>query len=674
MTTFHRTYIRSIVARLLSSRVPVCSPCNRRLFSNGVIEDNDIVLLKRVGSAAQTAPILSPRLCANGKLKIDSDSISHDHIIGQKVRDVVISRKKRLYRLSQPSLAEYTDYTPRLVTPIYAQDASAIVSLLDIHPALPAAEIGKDEERFEIFEAGTGHGALTLNLARAIHAANTAPPTIPDDSGNVPVQDGETSDQMKEAEIALKVAQEKYDKWRYNRKAIIHTLDVSQQYSAHAQTIVRNFRDGIYFPHVDFHVGTIPDYISGRLEKSLLPFLDHAILDLPSCDDYIEDISKALKPNGVLLVFCPNITQINACVLGIKSKGLPLFLESAVELGAGSVGGREWDIRPVRTRAFLKAMAEEAVKKEAEKIEKLAADAGDLLEPPSPVDPTGTISATEYVDPLPTPGVDGWELVCRPKLAPQRVILNMTRRIVRTICQLAALTAVSIVVVYFLDNRFRVLPSALHNVMPAHHPGLVITDITVTTCSQVNLFTSCRLDADEWHRVEKDLYLGTGWVSSAYVHIKRKKEEELLPEDKVVVDVKVGRLDPSNGQKGEENERWESRPAGLWIKRSAKRHASDSSKAITAVDVLFGADAVDPRNGWQTIGTGLLLDNSGEIQEAQLSVRRGKPSTPPKAVPRINDNAKFKIMQVSDLHLSTGTGHCRDEQPVGLNGQRRDCS
>lgn len=204
--------------------------------------------------------------------------------------------------------------------------------------------------------------------------------------------------------------------------------------------------------------------------------------------------------------------------------------------------------------------------------------------------------------------------------------------------------------------------------MPAHHPGLVITDITVTSCSHINLFSSCKLDANVWHRVEKDLYLRSGWVSSAYVHVKRKKEEELLADDKVIVDISVGRLDPSNGQKGEADERWESRPAGLWIKRSAKRHASDSQDAITAVDVLFGADAVDPRDRWSLVGTPLLLDTSGEVQEARLSVRRGKPSSPAKVIPRIDGNGKFKIMQVADLHLSTGTGHCRDEQPVGLNG------
>ena len=199
--------------------------------------------------------------------------------------------------------------------------------------------------------------------------------------------------------------------------------------------------------------------------------------------------------------------------------------------------------------------------------------------------------------------------------------------------------------------------------MPAHHPGLVITDITVTKCSKINIFTSCKLDSDKWHRIEKDLYLGQGWVNSAYMHVQRKKEEELTSEDKVVMDVNVGRLDPATATKGKGDERWESRPAGLWLKRSAKRHASDSNEAVTSVDVLFGADAVDPRDGWEMTGTPLLLDSSGEVQEARLSIRRGKLIMPIKPKPRIRDNGKFKILQAADLHLSTGTGHCRDAMP-----------
>lgn len=231
-------------------------------------------------------------------------------------------------------------------------------------------------------------------------------------------------------------------------------------------------------------------------------------------------------------------------------------------------------------------------------------------------------------------------------------------------CQLGAAAVFTLIIVYFLDARYRVLPSALHNVMPAHHPGLVITDITVKTCNAINPLSSCKLDPETWHRIEKDLYLKKDWIHSAYVHIQRKKEAELLPTDKVIVDVSVGKLDPAGGVKGEADARWESRPAGLWLKRSTKRGASDSEEAVTAVDVLFGADAVDPRPGWRIIGTSLLLDDAGELREPRISVRRGKHAGVPKPVPRINDKGKFKIMQASDLHLSTGTGHCREPEPA----------
>jgi len=184
----------------------------------------------------------------------------------------------------------------------------------------------------------------------------------------------------------------------------------------------------------------------------------------------------------------------------------------------------------------------------------------------------------------------------------------------------------------------------------------------------VNLLSSCKADSESWHRIEKDLYLSTGWVSSAYVLVERKKEEELTPDDKIVVDLSIGRLDPTTGKKGEADERWEKRPAGIWIKRSGKHSSSDSDQAITGVDILFGFDAVDPREGWEIKDTPLLVDNSGEAYAARLSIRRGKQVTVSKPVPRIGENGKFKIMQVADLHLSTGVGVCRDPMPEGHNG------
>ncbi|KXJ92814.1 Metallo-dependent phosphatase-like protein [Microdochium bolleyi] len=241
----------------------------------------------------------------------------------------------------------------------------------------------------------------------------------------------------------------------------------------------------------------------------------------------------------------------------------------------------------------------------------------------------------------------------------------MTRRIVRTISQLGAVTVVTFLVILFLDRNYRVLPNVVHEYMPQHHHGLVVTDLTLTSCSSANPFSTCDLDKAVWHRVEKDLYLGKTWFAKAYLHVQRKKEEELTSEDSVVVDVAVGRLDPSSTNSGkdksEAGQKWESRPGGIWILRSEKRHASDSDKAVTAVDALFGDDAVEARDGWHIQGTPLLLDSKTE--SVHLTVRRGVPGSPAKPQPKVRDNGRFKIMQLADIHLSTGVGHCRDAVP-----------
>lgn len=259
--------------------------------------------------------------------------------------------------------------------------------MLDLNPSVP----GTDDEKLEIFEAGTGHGALTLHLARAIHAANTAPPPNP----KLPAADiqGEAigtdqGDQQLEA----------YTTWLQTRRAIIQTLDNNKEHSQHAQKTIKNYRNGMYYHSIDFHVGTIEEYISSRLSEAPVPFLSHAILDLPNTHSYFELVAKALKPNGSLLIFCPSITQINTCALDARKNGTPLYLEKVVELGAAiGVGGREWDVRPVRPRAFLKARAEAAEKVQAA-VEDSAED-----------------SAEAVVE-----DEDGWELVCRPKVG-QRI-------------------------------------------------------------------------------------------------------------------------------------------------------------------------------------------------------------------------------------------------------------
>jgi tRNA (adenine57-N1/adenine58-N1)-methyltransferase catalytic subunit len=323
---------------------------------------------------------------------------------------------------------------------VYPADANLIVSLLDIHPPInPEDHIINGP--FEIFEAGTGHGALTLYLARAIHGLNSNPPSLPprkpfhnsstdkpklenpgvSDSNQATASTDESptgalspksldvSDSNQLAQLINKlyvvpgpnsVEEARYEAYLPTRRAVVHTLDISRSKSNFARKIVLNFRRGLYYHNIDFHVGKITEYLSSRLASTPEPFLEHAILDLPGPEEHLEIIGQALKPNGSLIVFCPSITQIVECLRVIREKQLPYFFESTLELGAGiGVGGREWDVRVTKPRARLRAEAEAS---EEEQI--------DAVSEPYPADDEENLStAGESND-------SDWVTVCRPKV------------------------------------------------------------------------------------------------------------------------------------------------------------------------------------------------------------------------------------------------------------------
>ncbi|RDW83321.1 hypothetical protein BP5796_04812 [Coleophoma crateriformis] len=390
----------------------VCWACATRAYTKYVIKENDIVVLKKSTSDDRIEPILSKPLKYGTNVKTPVGSIPADEIIGKSWRDVVVKskgKKETAYRILQPSMGQFVELYPRIVTPIYPRDANLIVSLLDLHPTAPNE--ANEDDRLEIFEAGTGHGGLTLHLAKAIHAANTAAPPIPPrrqaEAVTPPVTENDIdavappkSIEQIEAEQA-DATEEAYKNWMHKRRAVIHTLDAAEAHSLHAQRVVRNFRDGIYFPHVDFHVGGIPEYLTSRLADTKEAFLEHAILDLPSIHDYLEIVGKALRPNGILITFCPSITQVLSCVHEVKDKKLPFLLEKVLETGiSAGVGGREWDVRTVRPKALVKAevAAREQLGDVDESLDSLDEDAQADAEP-----------ATE--------SSRGWEAVCRPKVA-----------------------------------------------------------------------------------------------------------------------------------------------------------------------------------------------------------------------------------------------------------------
>ncbi|KAF2625852.1 adenine-N(1)--methyltransferase, partial [Macroventuria anomochaeta] len=223
------------------------------------------------------------------------------------------------------------------------------VSLLDIHVDTPSSALN-DDPLFEILEAGTGHGALTLHLARAIHAANPPLPKTPDYTVNVE----EPEDAVYLGESISDLQETTIESWKPCRRAIVHTLDISSKHSKHAKKIVQGFRHGLYAGNVEFHVGDASAWIASQrvIRQTDEPFLNHVFLDLPNAEAHLANVAPALRVNGLLAVFNPSITQIAQCVEKIREEKLPYLLDQVVELGAGMI--REWDVRAVRPRSTLK--------------------------------------------------------------------------------------------------------------------------------------------------------------------------------------------------------------------------------------------------------------------------------------------------------------------------------
>ncbi|KAM0129031.1 hypothetical protein ACHAP3_007983 [Botrytis cinerea] len=502
----------SFGTKRINSYKSICSPCSRRPFTQRLVRVNDIVLLKPE-SNPRAVPTLSKPLKRGDSLVFkDHRKVKADDVIGKPYRSVVAGGKKALFRIYEPTLGQYCDNAPRIVTPIYSSDASLIVSLLDLNfAAVPSHQsesaielekfsphrplnapvvsqdvsqdeddlkpatspesknlestdaLEKDElseeikelpiepteltdvelpedwdsvkqnsETLEIFEAGTGAGSLTLHLARAIHGANTRAPPIPrflQTRGKISPDEDIFRYGGKLSERAEKMT-DLYNEWRSQRRAVIHSLDADERHSRHAQKTVRNYRHGAYFPHIDFHVGSIHDYLSKRLEETKGVFLDHAILDIPGIQDEMEIVGKCIKPDGRLITWCPSITQHMKCLEVVKGKKLPFVLDRVLELGSQlSTGGREWEVRSVKPRALIKAekkakaekidredgskassIVDEWLSKISSKEDEVTSEDVETSESESVPVEASTGDASDLTD------MSGWEMICRPRV------------------------------------------------------------------------------------------------------------------------------------------------------------------------------------------------------------------------------------------------------------------
>lgn len=95
-------------------------------------------------------------LKAGDRFQLSGETIAHDDLIGKADGSLVtLSHGKRMVALL-PTLGEYVLKMPRGAQVIYPKDLAMITIWADIYPGA------------RVFEAGTGSGALTMALLRAV--------------------------------------------------------------------------------------------------------------------------------------------------------------------------------------------------------------------------------------------------------------------------------------------------------------------------------------------------------------------------------------------------------------------------------------------------------------------------------------------------------------------------
>ncbi|MCB1245735.1 MAG: tRNA (adenine-N1)-methyltransferase [Acidimicrobiia bacterium] len=182
-------------------------------------------------------------LSTGSEFHSDRGVVSHDAIIGANEGAVVDTSKGATLHIVRPRLADYVLRMKRGAAVMYPKDSSAVLMWADIAPGNL------------VLEAGTGSGATTLALSRAVG---------PDGS--------------------------------------VVTVDIREDHQVHARRLVERF-GGEVPPNIVFRVGDVLDVLA-EIEP------DRIVLDLPEPWHCAISAPGRMKPGGLLAAYVPNVPQV----------------------------------------------------------------------------------------------------------------------------------------------------------------------------------------------------------------------------------------------------------------------------------------------------------------------------------------------------------------------------
>ena len=213
--------------------------------------------------------------------QFSGQTIAHDALIGRlDATMVTLSRGKKMLAI-RPTLGDYVLKMPRGAQVLYPKDLALIPMWADVYPGA------------RVFEAGTGSGALTMALLRAV-----------------------------------------------GLRGLVVSYDVRDDF---ARTALLN---------IERYMGPVPNLVSLRknayegieLLDDGIPF-DRVVLDLPEPWQVIPHAASALRSGGIYVSFVPTVPQVMQTVEALERTAVFAMVETfETLLRTWSVQGRS--VRP----------------------------------------------------------------------------------------------------------------------------------------------------------------------------------------------------------------------------------------------------------------------------------------------------------------------------------------